>query len=180
MARFRSFCEISFGGPCAVTTLTAFSFAIWRKGGPRGDFAWEPVRVRIARTYHLLMDLRGRPCSKTPTLPCVPEGGSFFAAAARVGERAPSETIERYAFLRVRRACASVLGSRKSLIFNGFVNPLVRRGESKLTNPFGACAARFGGPFGAARAGLGALSYDFYFFVRPVTLRAPYSKLMEV
>ena len=41
----------------------------------------------------------------------------FFAAAARAGERAPSETIERYAFLRVRRACASVLGSRKSLTF---------------------------------------------------------------
>ena len=33
--------------------------------------------------------------------------------------------------------------------------------------------------FGLARAGLGALSYDFYFFLCPVTLRAPRSKLNE-
>ena len=78
------------------------------------------------------MDLHGRPCSKAPTLPCVPEGGSFFAAAARAGERAPSETIERYAFPRVRRACASVLGSRKSLILNGFSYALVSMGGNDV------------------------------------------------
>ena len=83
------------------------------------------------------MDLRGRPCSIAPTLPCVPEGGSFFAAAIRVGEGAPSETIERYAFLRVRRACASVLRSRTSLIFNGFSYALVSMRENEA---FGACA----------------------------------------
>ena len=91
------------------------------------------------------MDLPGRPCSKAPTIPCVPEGGSFFAAAARAGERAPSETIERYAFLRVRRAYASVLGRRKALIFGGFVNLLASMGENDAF-------------WGLARAGLGALS----------------------
>ena len=34
--------------------------------------------------------------------------------------------------------------------------------------------------FGLARAGLGALSYDFHIFLCPVTLRAPRSKLNEV
>ena len=34
--------------------------------------------------------------------------------------------------------------------------------------------------FGLARAGLGALSYDFHIFLCPVTLRAPRSKLKEV
>ena len=82
------------------------------------------------------MDLRGRPCSKAPTLPCVPEGGSFFAAAIRAGERAPSETIERYAFLRVRRACVSVVRSRKALIFDGFVNLLVSMGENEAFGAF--------------------------------------------
>ena len=83
------------------------------------------------------MDLRGRPCSKRHRLPCVPEGPLFFAAAFSAGERAPSETIERYAFLRVRRAYALVVGSRKSLLFNGFSCALVSRGENEA---FGACA----------------------------------------
>ena len=50
LARFRRLCEMSLGGLFEVTTLTAFSLTIWRKGGPRCDFAWEPVRVRIAKT----------------------------------------------------------------------------------------------------------------------------------
>ena len=167
MARCGRLCAMSLGGLCAVTTLTAFLLASGRKGGSRGDFAWEPVRVRSARTQHLPMKLRGRPCSKTPTLPCFAEGGSFFAAAIRVGERSPSETIERYAFLRVRRACASVLRSRKALIFNGFSHALVSMGENEA----------FGG---SSRAGLGALSFDFHLFLCPVPLRAPSSKLLEV
>ena len=48
-----------------------------------------------------------------------------------MGEGSPSETIERYAFLRVRRACASVLRSRKSLIFHGFSYALVSMGENE-------------------------------------------------
>ena len=59
-----------------------------------------------------------RPCSITISLPCVAEGGSFFAAADTAGERAPFETIGRYVFFQVRRACAPVVGSRKSLLFN--------------------------------------------------------------
>ena len=47
-----------------------------------------------------------------------PGGGLFFAAAFSAGERAPSETIERYAFLRVRRARTRVLRARKALIFH--------------------------------------------------------------
>ena len=77
------------------------------------------------------MDLRGRPCSKRPTLSCVPDGGSFPAAAAPAGERVPSENMQRYAVLKVRRACASVLGSRESLILNGFVNLFASMGENK-------------------------------------------------
>ena len=167
MARARRLCAVPLGGVCAVTPLTAFSLAIWRKGGARGDFAWEPVRVRSARTQHLPVKLRGRPCSITTTLPCVPEGGSFFAAAIRVGEGAPSETIERYAFPRVRRACAYDVGSRKALIWGGFSHALVSRGENDAF-------------WGSSRAVLGALSYDLYLFVCPGALRASYSKLMEV
>ena len=71
-----------------------------------------------------------RPCSITTRLPCVAEGGSFFTAAATGEERGPFKTIGRYAFLPVRRACAPVVESRKSLIFNGFVHLLVSRGEN--------------------------------------------------
>ena len=71
-----------------------------------------------------------RRCSQTTRLPCVAEGGSFFAAADPAGERGPFKTIGRYAFLPVRRACAPVVESRKSLIFNGFVHLLVSRGEN--------------------------------------------------
>jgi len=131
LARFGRLWAASVGGHGGVTTLTAFSLTIWRKGGPRCDYTWGPVRDRIARTYHLLMDLRGRPCSKRHRLPCVPEGGSFFAAAPPAGEWAPSETIERYAFLRMRRACAPVRGARKSWIFGGFPIPLVGVGEKR-------------------------------------------------
>ena len=124
MARFRRLRAVSLGGLCEVTTVTVILRASWRELGPTGDFAWEPVRVCIARTQHLPMDLRGRPCSKRTTLSCVPEGGSFFAAAAPAGERAPLKTIERYAFLKVRRVGAPVAGGRKALIFHGFAIPL--------------------------------------------------------
>ena len=120
MARFGGLWAVSVGGHGGVTTLTAFSLTVCRKGGPRCDYTWGPVRDRIARTYHLLMDLRGRPCSKRHRLPCVPEGPLFSVAALPAGEWAPSETIERYAFLRMRRAGASVRGARKSLILGGF------------------------------------------------------------
>ena len=118
LARFHRFCEMSFGGLCEVTTLTAFAHAIWRKGGPRGDFVWEGVRVSSAGSQHLTVVLCVRPCSQTTTLSCFAKGGSFFAAAFSAGERAPSETIERYAFLRVHRARTPVHGARKSLIFH--------------------------------------------------------------
>ena len=71
------------------------------------------------------------PCSQTTRLSCVAEGGSFFATADTAGERSLSETMQRYAFPRVRRACALVVGSRKSLIFNGFANLLVSMGENE-------------------------------------------------
>ena len=45
------------------------------------------------------------------SLPCVPEGASFFAAAATAGARAPLKTIERYAFFKVRRVGAPVPGA---------------------------------------------------------------------
>ena len=131
LARFRCLCEMSFGGLCEVTTLTAFAHAIWRKGGPRCDFVWEGVRVSSARTQHLTVVLCVRPCSITTSLPCVAEGGSFFAAADTAGERAPFETIGRYAFFQVRRACAPMVGSRKSLFLNGFSHALVRMGENE-------------------------------------------------
>ena len=78
-----------------------------------------------------------RACSQTPRLSCVPEGGSFFAAAVTGGERSPSETIERYAFPRVRRACAYDVGRRKAMIWGGFSHALVSRGENEA---FWACA----------------------------------------
>ena len=71
-----------------------------------------------------------RPCSITIRLPCVAERASFSTAAGTGEERGPFKTIGRYAFLPVRRACASVVESRKSLIFNGFVHLLVSRGEN--------------------------------------------------
>ena len=45
------------------------------------------------------------------SLPCVPEGACFFAAAATAGARAPLKTIERYAFFKVRRVGAPVPGA---------------------------------------------------------------------
>ena len=117
LAHFCHFCAMSLGGSCEVTTLTAFAHAIRRKGGPGGDYTREVVRVSSAKTQHLTMVLRVRPCSQTTRLSCVAEGGPFFAAAAPAGARAPLKTIERYAFLKVRRAGAPVPGARKSLIF---------------------------------------------------------------
>ena len=140
LARSRRFRAMSLGGLCEVITPTTFLLAIWRKGGPRGDFAWEGVRVSSARTQHLIVVLCVRPCSITTSLPCVAEGGSFFAAADTAGERAPFETIGRYAFFQVRRACALVVESRKSLIFNGFSCALVSRGEN---DAFGGLRTRF-------------------------------------
>ena len=108
-----------------------------------------------------------RPCSITTRLPCVAEGGSFFTAAATGGDRSPSETMQRYAFPRVRRACAYDVGRRNFLIWGGFIHALASMKENKAFR-------------GLARAGLGALSYDLYLFVCPGALRASYSKLMEV
>ena len=90
----------------------------------------EGVRVSSAGSRHFTVVLCVRPCSQTTRRPCVAEGGSFFAAADPAGERAPFETIGRYAFLPVRRACAPVVESRKSLIFHGFVHLLVNRAEN--------------------------------------------------
>ena len=83
-----------------------------------------------AKSEHLTVVSCVRRCSITTRLPCVAEGGSFFAAVEPAGERGPFKTIGRYAFLPVRRACAPVVESRKSLIFNGFVHLLVSRGEN--------------------------------------------------
>ena len=130
LAHLCHFCAMSLGGSCEVTTLTAFSHAIRRKGGPGGDYTWEVVRLSSARSQHLTVVLRVRPCSQTTTLPRFAEGGSFFAAAATGGERSPSETMERYAFPRVRRACADDVRSRKAMIWGGFSHALVSRGEN--------------------------------------------------
>ena len=108
---------MSRGGAGEVTTLTAFAHAIRRKGGPGGDYTQEVVRVSSAKTKHLTMVLRVRPCSQTTRLSCVAEGGPFFAAAAPAGARAPLITVEKYAFLKVRRAGAPVPGGRKTLGF---------------------------------------------------------------
>ena len=88
------------------------------------------MRLLSAKSEHLTVVSCVRRCSQTTRLPCVAEGGSFFTAADPAGERAPFETIGRYAFFHVRRACAPVVESRKSLIFNGFVHLLVSRGEN--------------------------------------------------
>ena len=107
-----------------------------------------------------------RPCSITTRLPCVAEGGSFFTAAATGGDRSPSETMQRYAFPRVRRACAYDVGRRKAMLWGCFLHALVSIRENEA--------------LGSSRAGLGALSYDLYLFVCPGALRASESKLMEV
>ena len=130
LARFRCLCEMSFGGLCEVITLTAFWHAFGRIRGPRGAFVWEGVRLLSAKSEHLTVVSCVRRCSQTTRLPCVAEGGSFFATADPAGERSLSETMQRYAFPRVRRACALVVGSRKSLIFNRFLNLLVSMGEN--------------------------------------------------
>ena len=55
---------------------------------------------------------------------------SFFA-------RASLKTIERYAFLQVRRVGAPVAGGRKALIFHGFAIPLE---NMKANEAFGTFA----------------------------------------
>ena len=122
MARLRGFCVMSLGGPCEVTTLPTFWHAIGRKRGPGGDYTWEPGRLSSVRSSHLTAVLRVRPCSITTRLPCVAEGGSFFTAAATGGDRSPSETMQRYAFPRVRRASASGARGGKVLFFKDFSN----------------------------------------------------------
>ena len=62
--------------------------------------------------------------------PVRPGGGLFFAAAITGGVRSPSETVERFAFPRVRRACAHDVGSRKAMIWAGFSHALVSMGEN--------------------------------------------------
>ena len=114
-----------------MTTLTTFLHASGRKGGPGGENTWDVVRLSSARSQHLTVVLRVRPCSRTTTLPRFAEGGSFFAAAATGGERSPSETMERYAFPRVRRACADDVRSKKAMIWGGFSHALVSRGENE-------------------------------------------------
>ena len=89
------------------------------------------MRVSSAKSEYIMVVLCVRPCSITTRLPCVAEGGSLFTAADPAGEQAPFETIGRYAFFHVRRACAPVVESRKSLLFNGFVHLLVSRGENE-------------------------------------------------
>ena len=115
---------------CEVTTLTAFAYAIWRKKGSGGDYTLEGVRVSSAGSQHLTVVLCVRPCSQTTTLSYFAKGGSFFAAAFSAGERAPSETIERYAFLRVHRARTPVHGARKAKFFHRIrYHLLVTRGK---------------------------------------------------
>ena len=94
-------------------------------------------------------------------------GGLFFTVAATGGDRSPSETMQRYAFPRVRRACAYDVGRRKFLIWGGFIHALASMKENKAFR-------------GLARAGLGALSFGFCLFLCTVPLRAPSSKLMEI
>ena len=131
LARFRCFRAVSLGGLCEVTTLPTFWHASGRKGGPGGENTWEVVRLSSARSQHLTVVLRVRPCSQTTTLPRFAEGGSFFAAAATGGERSPSETMERCTFPRVRRACAYDVGRRKAMIWGGFSHALGSRGENE-------------------------------------------------
>ena len=85
---------------------------------PHSDYRWVYRGFLTCTRTAGTRDLRGRTCSKRPTLSCVPEGAPFFAAAAPAGARAPLKTIERYAFLKVRRVGAPVPGARKSLIFH--------------------------------------------------------------
>ena len=122
MARLRGFCVMSLGGPCEVTTLPTFWHAIGRKRGPGGDYTWEPGRLSSVRSSHLTVVLCVRPCSQTTRLPCVAEGGSFFTAAGTGSDRSPSETMQRYAFPRVRRASASGARCGKGLFYNVFSN----------------------------------------------------------
>ena len=117
LARLRGFCAMSLGGLCEVITLPTFWHASWRKGGPGGENTREVVRLSSARSQHLTVVLRVRPCSITTRLPCVAEGGSFFFTAAGTGsDRSPSETMQRYAFPRVRRASASGASGGKGCI----------------------------------------------------------------
>ena len=80
-------------------------------------------------------------------------GGSFFAAADPAGDRAPFETIGRYMFFHVRRACAPVGGSRKSRFLHCFVYLLVSMGENEAFGAF----ARWSLPLVQAKRNLRSL-----------------------
>ena len=101
-----------------------------------------------------------RPCSQTTRLSCVAEGGPFFAAAAPAGARAPLKTIERYVFLKVRRAGAPVPGGRESLIFFDLLSRL--RIGRKMKH------------FVPSRDGVTVASFDAgYFFFSPLLSSIP-------
>ena len=89
------------------------------------------MRVRIAKAYHLLLDLCGRPCSKRHRLPCVPEGPLFFAAAFSAGERAPFRKCGRGCVVEgAPRVHAGAPGSKIKDFFIDFANALLLRGET--------------------------------------------------
>ena len=107
------------------------------------------MRVSSAGSRHLTAVLRVRPCSITIRLPCVAEGGSFFTAAGTGGDRSPSETMQRYAFPRVRRASAEAASGGKGLFFIVFSNASLL--WWKMMH------------FGLPRAALGASTLDLCF-----------------
>ena len=104
---------------------------------PHSDYSQVYTRFLTCTRTAGTKDLHGRTCSRTHRLSCVPEGASFFLAAATAGARASLKTIERYAFLKVRRVGAPVAGGRKALIFHGFAIPLE---NMKANEAFGAFA----------------------------------------
>ena len=70
------------------------------------------------------------------------EGDLCFIAAGTGGERSPSETIERCAFPRLRRACAYDVGRRKTMIWGCFLHALV---SMKENDAFGGLRALVSG-----------------------------------
>ena len=70
---------------------------------PRSDYRWVYRGFLTCTRTAGTRDSRGRTCSRTHRLSCVPEGASFFLAAATAGVRAPLKNMETYAFLEERR-----------------------------------------------------------------------------
>ena len=68
-------------------------------------------------------------------------GVCFFAVAVTAGGRAPLQTNERYALLRVRRVGALGLGARKALLFGGFPIPLENMEENDAFCAFAQCSS---------------------------------------